>query len=130
MNNLSDFSCPGGAGGSLTACNEGTYNPSAGQSSSGACQACGTNEISGAGSSACTTCPAGYSCSQPNTQTACTSGEYSVSGDMSCQTCPTGSICTSTSSSPQVCSCLAKGVDLAPIDQLDNKIEERLWCSG
>ena len=102
MNNLSHFSCPGGAGGSLTACGEGTYNPDPGQSSSAACQNCGANEISGAGSSACTTCPAGYSCSQPNTQTACSSGEYSVSGDMSCQTCPTGSICTSTSGSPQV----------------------------
>ena len=95
-------SCAGGTGGPLTPCDEGTYNPDTGQSTDVACQNCAANATSAAGSTACTPCPAGYSCSQPNTKTACNAQEYSLEGEMSCTACTTGYICPTATVAPQV----------------------------
>lgn len=58
--------------------------------------------FSSAGSSSCTQCPAGFSCTVNGTLAACTLGLYSPLGDSSCTICPSNHICPPGSPSPQV----------------------------
>ncbi|KAL3865680.1 hypothetical protein ACJMK2_043044, partial [Sinanodonta woodiana] len=81
-------------------CGAGTYNPTGNANSSSSCLPCAATEISAMGSAACVSCPAGFECTQPNSQTACITGTYSLSGQMICIPCPSGKICPDTTNAP------------------------------
>jgi hypothetical protein len=62
-----------------------TFSDEAGSSS---CEDCADNESSPAGAEACSSCPAGYECSD-GTNKPCDEGKYSIGGNP-CQRCEVG----------------------------------------
>ena len=53
---------------------------------------------------ACTACPAGYSCSTTNAAPVpCDAGEYSTGGDTFCDPCPEGQYCLNPAMPPANC---------------------------
>lgn len=53
-----------------------------------------TKTVQSSGSTNCTICPAGYTCSTPSAlPVACAEGEYSAEGSSTCSTCPAGFYC-------------------------------------
>ena len=70
----------------------------------GSCMRCPAGSYSLSGQGDCTTCPAGFECSNPGVPPVrCFLGSYSEAGDINCTLCPSGMSCPSPDMLPQSC---------------------------